>query len=57
MGTAFAIPGVWEIMDHAIGVIKDRGGSISLDPNLRKELLGHGRDAGAFREAGRRSPT
>lgn len=41
MGTAFAIPGAWDIMDHAIGVIKGRGGSISFDPNLRKELLGH----------------
>ncbi|MDB5524294.1 MAG: sugar kinase [Rhizobium sp.] len=40
MGTAFAIPGAWEIIDHAIGVIKERGGSISFDPNLRKELLG-----------------
>ena len=40
MGTAFSIPGAWEIMDHAIGVIKNRGGSISFDPNLRKELLG-----------------
>ena len=40
MGTAFAIPGAWDIMDHAIGTIKHRGGSISFDPNLRKELLG-----------------
>ena len=39
MGTAFAIPGVWEMMDYAIGIIKQRGGSVSLDPNLRKELL------------------
>lgn len=42
MGTALAIPAVWEILEHAIGVIKDRGGSVSLDPNLRKELLGPG---------------
>ena len=41
MGTAFAIPGAWDIMDHAIGAIKGRGGSVSFDPNLRKELLGH----------------
>jgi sugar/nucleoside kinase (ribokinase family) len=40
MGTAFAIPGAWDIMEHAIGVIKGRGGSVSFDPNLRKELLG-----------------
>jgi len=41
MGTAFAIAGAWEIIDHAIDVIKARGGSVSFDPNLRKELLGH----------------
>jgi sugar/nucleoside kinase (ribokinase family) len=40
MGTAFAIPGAWDIMEHAIGSIKGRGGSVSFDPNLRKELLG-----------------
>jgi sugar/nucleoside kinase (ribokinase family) len=40
MGTAFAIPGAWDIVDHAIGIIKDRSGSISFDPNLRKELFG-----------------
>lgn len=41
MGTAFAIPGAWDIIDHAIGVIRARGGTVSFDPNLRKELLGH----------------
>lgn len=40
MGTAFAIPGAWDIVTHAINRIKGRGGSISFDPNLRKELLG-----------------
>ena len=48
MGTAFAIPGVWEMMDYAISVIKQRGGSVSLDPNLRKELLGHGQTQERF---------
>jgi sugar/nucleoside kinase (ribokinase family) len=42
MGTALSIPEVWTILEHAVGVIKGRGGSISLDPNLRKELLGRG---------------
>jgi sugar/nucleoside kinase (ribokinase family) len=42
MGTALSIPEVWAILEHAIAVIKGRGGSISLDPNLRKELLGRG---------------
>lgn len=41
MGTAFAIPGAWDIMEHAISTIKSRGGSVSFDPNLRKELLGN----------------
>ncbi len=40
MGTAFAIPGAWEIIEHAIGVVRTRGGTVSFDPNLRKELLG-----------------
>lgn len=48
MGTAFAIPGVWEMMDYAIGVIRQRGGSVSLDPNLRKELLGLGQTQERF---------
>ncbi|MEP6563609.1 MAG: sugar kinase [Mesorhizobium sp.] len=48
MGSAFAIPGVWETMDYAIGVIKQRGGSVSLDPNLRKELLGLGQTQERF---------
>ena len=48
MGTAFAIPGVWEMMDYAIGVIKQRGGTVSLDPNLRKELLGLGQTQERF---------
>lgn len=48
MGTAFAIPGVWEMMAYAIGVVRERGGSISLDPNLRKELLQHGQTQERF---------
>lgn len=48
MGTALSIPAIWEVLDHAIGVIKGRGGSISLDPNLRKELLGQGQTRERF---------
>jgi tagatose kinase len=48
MGTAFAIPGVWEMLEYATGVIKQRGGSISLDPNLRKELLQRGQTQERF---------
>ena len=42
MGTVLAEPGAWEIIERAAGIIKDRGGSVSLDPNLRKELRGDG---------------
>ena len=48
MGTAFAIPGLWPILDHALEVIRGRGGSVSLDPNLRKELLQHGQTRDRF---------
>lgn len=48
MGTAFAIPGVWEILEVAIDAIKGRGGSVSFDPNLRKELLTLGQTRARF---------
>ena len=48
MGTAFAIPGAWELMEQAIDTIRARGGSVSFDPNLRKELLGHGQTQQRF---------
>jgi fructokinase len=47
MGTLLSTPVAWRIIERAAAVIKDRGGSVSLDPNLRKEL----RDDG---ETGRR---
>jgi tagatose kinase len=42
MGTAFAIPHLWAMLEQAIPIVRARGGSVSLDPNLRKELLTHG---------------
>ena len=39
MGSAFAIPTLWAMLQEAIPIVRARGGSISLDPNLRKELL------------------
>lgn len=39
MGSAFAIPHLWALLAEAIPAIKARGGSLSLDPNLRKELM------------------
>ena len=38
MGTVLTNPAAWSIIERAADVIRDRGGSISLDPNLRKEL-------------------
>jgi fructokinase len=48
MGTAFAIPGAWEMIEAALAAIGARGGSVSLDPNLRKELAGQGQTAARF---------
>ncbi len=42
MGTAFAIPHLWTMLEQAIPLVRARGGSVSLDPNLRKELLAQG---------------
>ncbi len=38
MGTALTLPGVWPIVQQAVTAVKSRGGSISFDPNMRKEL-------------------
>lgn len=48
MGTVFAMPSAWAITERALSIIKERGGSMSLDPNLRKELLGHGQTQERF---------
>ncbi len=42
MGSAFAIPGVSDIIHFAVSTIKARGGSVSFDPNVRKELANGG---------------
>lgn len=39
MGTALSIPGACEVILDAIEAVRTRGGSVSFDPNLRKELL------------------
>lgn len=51
MGTAFAIPVVADMLEEAVGVIRSRGGSVSVDPNMRKELLQHGQTAERFARA------
>jgi fructokinase len=42
MGTLLSNGPVWEIIDRAARLIKERGGSVSLGPNLRKELKDDG---------------
>ncbi|WP_106796327.1 sugar kinase [Rhizobium sp. H4] len=39
MGTALTIPGAREVILYAVETVQARCGSVSLDPNLRKELL------------------
>lgn len=38
MGTVLSIPGTWPLIERAVRAIKQRQGTVSLDPNLRKEL-------------------
>lgn len=38
MGSALSMQSAWDIIGRAAEIIKGRGGSLSLDPNLRKEL-------------------
>lgn len=47
MGSAFAIPAIGAIVLDALRTVRAKGGSVSLDPNVRKELLsgGQGREA------------
>jgi len=47
MGTSLISPAVMEAMRAAIRAVKDRGGSVSFDPNSRKELA-KGSDLAAF---------
>jgi len=39
MGTALSMPAAWTVIERAAVIIKARGGTLSLDPNLRKELM------------------
>lgn len=43
MGTLLVHENIWQIIDRAAGIIKERGGSVSLDPNMRKELAADAR--------------
>jgi len=39
MGSALCAPGLAEAVEEALTIVKANGGSISFDPNLRKEIL------------------
>jgi len=38
MGSALSMPGAWPVIEKALVSVRLRGGTLSLDPNLRKEL-------------------
>jgi tagatose kinase len=50
MGTLLVRAEVWDIIERAIPVIKARGGTVSLDPNLRKELGADGATRARLRQ-------
>ncbi len=39
MGSSFSIPGVWEAVEKSARIVRARGGKISFDPNIRRELM------------------
>ncbi len=39
MGSSLSAPGMAEAVDEALDLVKRNGGSVSFDPNLRKEML------------------
>ncbi|MEM1129282.1 MAG: sugar kinase [Pseudomonadota bacterium] len=48
MGTSLVRSEIWDLVARAADLIKARGGSVSLDPNLRKELHGDGETGARF---------
>ncbi|KTQ97618.1 sugar kinase [Aureimonas ureilytica] len=48
MGSALSIPGAWDLIRYGLDRIVECGGSVSLDPNARKELLSGDEAAGQF---------
>jgi fructokinase len=38
MGSALSMPSARDVIDEAVKVVKARGGTLSVDPNIRKEL-------------------
>lgn len=63
MGSALSVPSACEVIDKAVDIVKTRGGTLSVDPNIRKgtqarrgdrtavcPARGYGRSAAALRE-------
>lgn len=48
MGSALTMASAWAVIEPAMAIVKARGGSVSLDPNLRKELRPDGAVAERF---------
>lgn len=48
MGTLLVQDHIWALIERAAEAIRARGGSLSFDPNLRKELRGDARTADRF---------
>ncbi|TCR76771.1 sugar kinase [Rhizobium sp. BK376] len=38
MGSALSVPSAREVIDRAVDIVKAKGGTLSVDPNIRKEL-------------------
>ena len=38
MGSALVMPNIWPVIEKALKILKSKGGTLSLDPNLRSEL-------------------
>ncbi len=48
MGSALSMEGAWKVIRHGLARVRERGGSVSLDPNARKELLAGDEAAARF---------
>jgi sugar/nucleoside kinase (ribokinase family) len=40
VGSSLVSPAIFDVVSFALDAIKSRGGTVSLDPNMRKEMLG-----------------
>ncbi|MGO7998310.1 sugar kinase, partial [Rhizobium ruizarguesonis] len=38
MGSALSVPSARDVIDKAVDIVKERVGTLSVDPNIRKEL-------------------